>query len=52
VKALDEATLNERLKPWLSGKNAVKDLLERRDSIVEKLEELAHERGGAAVLLP
>jgi hypothetical protein len=52
VKALDEGGLNERLKPWLFGKGSVKDLLKRRDKIVEKLEGLAAERGEAAVFLP
>jgi hypothetical protein len=52
LKALDEATLNERLRPWLFGKGSVKDLLERRDRIVEKLDRLAAERGEAAVFPP
>ena len=52
VKELDEATLNERLKPWLFGNGSVKDLLKRRDKIVEKLERLATERGEAAVFPP
>jgi len=52
VKALDEATLNEHLSPWLFGKGSVKDLLKRRDRIVEKLEKLAAERGAAAVFPP
>ncbi|MCG6927300.1 MAG: phosphatidylinositol 4-kinase [Acidobacteria bacterium] len=52
VKALDEATLDEQLKPWLFGKGSVKDLLKRRDKIVEKLEKLARERGEAAVFTP
>ena len=50
AKALDEATLNERLKPWLFGKGSVKDLLKRRDKIVQQLERLAEEKGEAAVL--
>ena len=49
MKALDEATLNEQLKPWLFGKGSVKDLLKRRDRIVEKLDKLAQERGEDAV---
>ncbi len=52
VKALDEATLNEHLKPWLFGQGSVKDLLERRNQIVGKLEALARERGEAAVFPP
>jgi hypothetical protein len=52
VKTLDEATLDEQLKPWLFGKGSVKDLLKRRDKIVEKLEKLAQERGGDTVFPP
>jgi hypothetical protein len=52
VKALDEATLDEQLRPWLFGKGSVRDLLKRRDKIVEKLERLARERGEAAVFPP
>jgi len=52
VKALDEATLDEQLKPWLFGRGSVRDLLKRRDKIVEKLEKLARERGEAAVFTP
>ena len=49
LKALDEATVSERLGPWLFGKGSVKDLLGRRDEVVAKLEKLAVERGEAAV---
>lgn len=52
LKALDEETLNERLRPWLFGDGSVDDLLERRDRIVERLDRLAEERGAAAVILP
>jgi hypothetical protein len=52
LKALDETTLNERLRPWLFGKGSVEDLLGRRDQIVEKLERLSGERGQAAVFPP
>jgi len=49
LKALDEAGLNEHVKPWLFGKRSVKDLLKRRDKIVERLEELIQKRGETAV---
>lgn len=49
LKALDEATLMERLKPWIFGKGTVRELLKRRDKIVERLESQARERGEAAV---
>ena len=49
LKALDEATLLGRLKPWVFGKGQVRDLLKRRDRIVERLEKLAAERGEAVV---
>jgi hypothetical protein len=50
MKALDEETLVERLQPWLFGRKSIRDLLKRRDKIVEKLERLIEERGEAAVL--
>jgi len=49
LKALDEQSLNERVKPWLFGKSSVKDLLERRDKIVSRLEKLIQDRGEASV---
>jgi hypothetical protein len=49
LKALDEATLMERLRPWLFNDDSVRRLLKRRDKIVEKLEELLLERGEAGV---
>ncbi len=49
LKALDEQSLNQRVKPWLFDKNSVKDLLERRDKIVERLEKLIQDRGEASV---
>jgi hypothetical protein len=52
LKALDEATLNERLKPWLFGKGSVKDLLKRRDKIVKKLEKLTEKLPEGAVFPP
>jgi hypothetical protein len=49
LKALDEATLMERLKPWVLGKGDVRSLLKRRDRIVARFEALAREKGEAAV---
>jgi hypothetical protein len=49
LKALDEQTVNERLRPWLFDGGSVRKLLGRRDRIVEKLEKLIQERGEAAV---
>ena len=48
LKALDAKVVMERLKPWLF-KSSIKQLLKRRDAIVEKLERLAEEKGEAAV---
>jgi hypothetical protein len=51
LKALDEATVMERLKPLLFfGEKSVRELLERRDRIVERLDSLIEDRGEAAVL--
>jgi len=50
MKALDENTLMEHLRPWLFDDGAVRSLLKRRDKIVAKLERLIEERGEAAVL--
>lgn len=52
IKALDAETLNERLRPWLFGKNSVKDLLKRRDKIVKQLEKLLEKLPEAAVITP
>jgi hypothetical protein len=49
LKALDAETVTERLKPWLHG-SSIKQLLERRDKLVGKLERLVEEKGEAAVL--
>ena len=48
LKALDEETVRERLKPWLF-ETSIRDLLKRRDKIVSKLEKLAKEKGSLAV---
>ena len=52
IKALDEKTLTDRLRPWLFDDGALRKLLGRRDKIVAKLERLIEEQGEAAVLSP
>jgi hypothetical protein len=49
LKALDEATLTQRLEPWLFDHGSVRAILARRDWIVNKLESLARQRGEVAV---
>jgi hypothetical protein len=49
IKALDEESLYARLKPWVFGRNTIRDLLKRRDRIVKKLEDEVRKRGEAAV---
>ena len=49
LKALDEATLMRELKPWVLGTGEVRDLLKRRDKIIEQFDRLAKEKGEAAV---
>jgi hypothetical protein len=48
LKALEEETVMERLKPWLF-ESSIRRLLERRDKLVAKLERLVEEKGEAAV---
>jgi hypothetical protein len=48
LKNLDEKVVTERLKPLLFG-SSIKQLLKRRNELVENLEHLAAERGEAAV---
>ena len=52
LKALDEAAVMARLKPWVLGDGTVRGILKRRDKIVAHLEKLARERGEAAVFPP
>ena len=49
LKALDEAGLMQRIRPWVLGDGSVKGILKRRDKIVAHFEKLALERGEAAV---
>lgn len=49
IKALDEASLVKHVRPWLSSDGELRDILKRRDRIVERLEKLARERGDEVV---
>jgi hypothetical protein len=49
LKTLDEATVMERIRPWLFDDGSARQLLERRDKLVERLERLVEERSEAAV---
>jgi hypothetical protein len=49
LKALDEAGLRQRVRPWLLSDGQMRDILKRRDRIVAHFERLARERGEAAV---
>ena len=52
LKALDEATLMARLKPWVMSGGTVRGILKRRDKIVVHFEKLIGERGESAVIEP
>jgi hypothetical protein len=52
LKALDEATLEERLGAWLFDRASRRAMLERRDRIVEHFERLAAAQGPDAVFVP
>jgi hypothetical protein len=52
LKALDEATLDARLGPWLFDRGSRRTMLERRDRIVEHFEKLAAEQGAERVFVP
>jgi hypothetical protein len=49
LKALDEATLMKRVRPWLMSDGQARDILKRRDKIVAYFEKEARKRGEAAV---
>jgi hypothetical protein len=49
LKALDEPSLMKALRPWLLGAGSVRGILKRRDKIVARFEQLAREKGEAAV---
>ena len=50
LKALDEETLEERLRPWLFDDRALRALVGRRNKLVGRLERLIEEHGEAVVL--
>ena len=52
LKALDEATVMARLKPWVRSGGTVRDILTRRDKIVAHFEKLIGERGESVVIEP
>jgi len=52
MKALDEATLKERVGKWVLGDGWIRALLKRRDKIVQHFEALAKEKGEDEVFLP
>jgi len=49
LKALDEAGLTKRVRPWVLADGTVRGILKRRDKIVAQFEKLARERGEAVV---
>jgi hypothetical protein len=49
LKALDEASVMEHVRPWLMSDGQARDILKRRDKIVKRLEQEARKRGEAAV---
>ena len=52
LKALDEASVMARLKPWVLSGSTVRQLLKRRDKIVAHFEARAKELGEAQVFIP
>ncbi len=49
LKALDEETLMREIKPWVLTGGTVRDILKRRDKIIQQFDRLAREKGDAAV---
>jgi hypothetical protein len=49
LKALDEASVMKRVRPWVLGDGTARAILKRRDKIVAQFERLARERGEAVV---
>jgi hypothetical protein len=49
LKALDEKAVMTEIKPWVVAGGTVKEMMKRRDQIVARFEQLARERGEAAV---
>jgi len=52
LKALDEATLVARLKPWVRSGGTVRDILKRRDKILAHFQKLIAEQGESSVIVP
>ncbi len=52
LKALDEASVMARLKPWVMSAGKVRDILKRRDKIVVHFEKLIGDRGESVVIEP
>jgi hypothetical protein len=49
LKALDEAGIMKRVRPWVLSDGSAREILKRRDQIVAHFERLAREKGEAAV---
>ena len=49
LKALDEASVMKRVRPWVLGDGTARAILKRRDKIVAHFETLAREKGEAVV---
>jgi hypothetical protein len=49
LKALDEASVMKRVRPWVLSDGNARAILKRRDKIVAQFEKLARERGEAIV---
>ena len=49
LKALDEASVMKRVRPWVLSDGNARAILKRRDKIVAHFEKLARERGEAVV---
>jgi hypothetical protein len=49
LKALDEATIMQLVRPWLASDGTARAILKRRDRIVKHLEQLARDKGEPAV---
>jgi hypothetical protein len=52
LKALDEASVVARLKPWVLSGSAARQVLKRRDKIVAHFEARVRELGEGAVFIP
>jgi hypothetical protein len=50
IRALDEAGLRERVRPWLSSDAQMRNILKRRDKIVAQFEKLVRQKGRALVM--